>query len=862
MTQELRVLLVEDSDRDAELVRAELTRAGLRCTFQTVDIEADFREALTAFRPQIVLSDFGMPRFNGLAALEIHRQLRVDAPFVFVSGTIGEEAAIEALKSGANDYVLKGNLVRLGPTVRRELQEAEVKRARKVAEAALRQAQVMAKLAHVITGPDGAFESWSDTLPSLVGLEPATMPRSTREWLTLLHPEDRARFRSTSVQAAATGTRANVGYRVLRDDGMWIYINQAIEPLDGQPDAEGRQRWFSTLQDVTEQKAAEQRIRRLNRVYAVLSGINNLIVRARTRGELFLEACRIAVDSGGFRMAWVGVVNPETARLDVIASRGADRRYLDAMPLALGDPGNDAVGLGGQAVRENKAVVVDDMTQDPRIRLAEMSRERDFHSLVMLPLQVSNKVVGVLALYASEIGFFDANEMKLLHELAGDISFALDHIGKLEQLDYLAYYDALTGLANRTLFLERLAQSTSVAVSQSRSLALCILDIERFKTINDTLGRQAGDALLKQFAERLLTFAGDPKLVARVGANEFAILTPAYLSEQSLVHTLEAARQQSDNAPYRIGDTELRLATKAGVATCPSDGTDAETLFRNAEAALKKAKAIGEPYLFYTDKMSARIAEQLTLENKLRQALERDEFVLHYQPKVELETRRIVGVEALIRWQSPELGLVPPGQFISLLEETGLILPVGVWAMRRAAQDHRRWVERGLMAPRIAVNVSPIQLRRRDFVEQVEQAIADGVSPTGIDLEITESRIMQDIQSNIEKLTKVRALGVNLAIDDFGTGYSSLSYLAKLPVQTLKIDRSFIITMLSEPDTMTLVSTIISLARSLELKVVAEGVDAEDQARMLRLLKCDEMQGYLFSKPVPFEQLTALLHAS
>ena len=862
MEQDLRVLLVEDSELDAQLVRAELARAGLRCVFHRVDTEPEYREALAVFRPQIVLSDFGMPRFDGMAALQIHRELRVDAPFVFVSGTIGEEAAIDALKAGANDYVLKGNLVRLGSTVRRELHEADVKRARRLAEAGLRQAQVMAKLAHVVTGSDGAFESWSDTLPPLVGLEPATMPRSTREWLTLLHPEDRDQFRDTSIQAAATGARSSVAYRLMRDDGAWIHINQAIEPLGDQPDAGAVQRWFSTLQDVTEQKAAEEKIRRLNRVYAVLSGINTLIVRARTRGELFLEACRIAVDSGEFRMAWVGVVNPEATRLEVIASRGADRRYLDAMPLALGAPGDEDVGLGGQAVRENRALVVEDMTQDPRVALSEMSRERGYHSLVVLPLQVANKVVGVLALYASEVGYFNDKEMKLLHELAGDISFALDHIGKLEQLDHLAYYDALTGLANRTLFLERLAQSASAALRESRSIALCLLDIARFRTINDTLGRQAGDALLKQFAERLLTFVGDAKLIARVGPNEFAILTPGFASEQSLVHSLEEGRKQGENVTYQVGDTELRLATKAGFALCPNDGTDAETLFRNAEAALKRAKATGEPYLFYTDKMNARIAEQLTLENKLRQALERDEFVLHYQPKVELETRRIVGVEALIRWQSPDLGLVPPAQFIPLLEETGLILPVGTWAIRRAARDFRRWTALGLAAPRVAVNVSLMQLRRRDFVEQVDEAMGGGDAPAGIDLEITESRIMEDIQSNIEKLIKVRALGVNLAIDDFGTGYSSLSYLAKLPVQTLKIDRSFIITMLKEPHTMTLVSTIISLARSLELKVVAEGVDAEEQARILRLLKCDEMQGYLFSKPVPFDALTALLQAS
>jgi len=282
-------------------------------------------------------------------------------------------------------------------------------------------------------------------------------------------------------------------------------------------------------------------------------------------------------------------------------------------------------------------------------------------------------------------------------------------------------------------------------------------------------------------------------------------------------------------------------------------------LLGNAEAALKKAKTGGDKFLFYAQKMNERVAENLALENKLRMALEREEFVLHYQPKVDLDSGAVVGLEALIRWQSPELGLVPPMNFIPLLEETGLILEVGSWALRRAAVDHRRWSEAGLKPPRVAVNVSAIQLRQRDFVAVVEQAIIDGVAPTGIDLEITESLIMQDVEATIEKLKLVRALGLKIAIDDFGTGYSSLAYLAQLPVQYLKIDRSFIIKMEKDPNAATLVSTIISLAHSLRLKVIAEGVETEEQAKSLRLLRCNEMQGYLFSKPLPLEQMTSLL---
>ena len=255
--------------------------------------------------------------------------------------------------------------------------------------------------------------------------------------------------------------------------------------------------------------------------------------------------------------------------------------------------------------------------------------------------------------------------------------------------------------------------------------------------------------------------------------------------------------------------------------------------------------------------MSERVSENLALESKLRRALEQEQFVLHYQPKVNLETREITGAEALIRWQDPESGLVPPLKFIPLLELTGLILPVGSWAIERAASDRRALLARGLKAPRVAVNVSAVQLRNRKFVSLVEQAL--GGPEHGVDLEITESLLMEDIQANIEKLKQVRSLAIELAIDDFGTGYSSLAYLAKLPVQTLKIDRSFIRSMQDDADAMTLVSTMISLAHSMRLKVVAEGVETEDQARILRLLRCDEMQGYLFSKPLPLTDFAALL---
>jgi EAL domain-containing protein (putative c-di-GMP-specific phosphodiesterase class I) len=274
---------------------------------------------------------------------------------------------------------------------------------------------------------------------------------------------------------------------------------------------------------------------------------------------------------------------------------------------------------------------------------------------------------------------------------------------------------------------------------------------------------------------------------------------------------------------------------------------------------LNRAKSTSERYLFYTQQMTERVAGHLILENKLRRALEKNEFVLHYQPTVDVETRRIVGIEALMRWQSPDLGLVPPLKFIPLLEETGMILDVGAWALRQAVVDARRWADQNLVAPRVAVNVSAIQLRHRDFVDIIRNLLQQSGESPSIGIEITESVIMEDIDATVAKLRAIREMGLNVAIDDFGTGYSSLGYLAKLPVHTLKIDRSFIIAMADDPDTLTLVSTIVSLARSLRLQVVAEGVETEEQAKILRLLRCDQMQGFLISRPVPERELQKLL---
>ena len=739
---------------------------------------------------------------------------------------------------------------------RKRVQESLAER-----DAGLRRAQLMARLAHAIIASDGSLESWSETLPELLGIPAPQLATAARDWLKLVRPEYRRRVRHQILKSRVERKRMALQYQLQRPDGRSIHIGHVAEPLGEGAGPAGR--WFHTLQDVTAQRLAESKIKRLNRVYAVLSRINHLIIRVQDRDTLLREACRIIVHSGHFCLAWISLVDRDRTKLTPVAWCGAAEGFValvrDRLSLR-GPPKN--LSLTARAVSQKTALVSNDVSTDARIKFKREHQQFDTRSLGAFPLIVDDVALGVLVLHAAEAGFFDGGEMRLLLELAGDISFGLDHIGKSEQVDYLACYDSLTGLANRTLFHERLVSYLNTARGEHFQLALVILDVSRFRTVNETLGWQLGDALLKHVAERLRREARDPNQLARTGPDQFVLLLPRIKTAEELARSVHTWAIELFTAPFRSGEMDLQISVRAGIAVFPEDGDNAETLLRNADAALQKAKETAERYVFYAPEMTRRVSDTLTLESKLRQAIQREEFALYYQPKVDLQTRSIVGLEGLLRWQSPDLGLVPPLKFIALLEETGLILEVGAWVLRRAALDHRAWMEQGLRPPRIAVNVSAIQLRQRDFLRVVHDAIGVGTKPTAIDLEITESVLMEDVEASIEKLRAVRELGMNIAIDDFGTGYSSLAYLAALPLAILKIDRVFVAKLPDSSNARTIVKTIITMAHSLGLKVVAEGVETEEQAQLLRLLRCDQMQGYLISKAVPKETVTALLRAA
>lgn len=429
-----------------------------------------------------------------------------------------------------------------------------------------------------------------------------------------------------------------------------------------------------------------------------------------------------------------------------------------------------------------------------------------------------------------------------------------------ETIHHLAYYDPLTSLPNRVLLMDRLNMALACARRNKETLAVLFLDLDRFKVINDTLGHSTGDELLKVIAERLRSSVRESDAVARLGGDEFVLLLPGIKDTENTVKIsykiLQLVRQ-----PMRIGLQELNITTSIGIALYPNDGEDGDTLLKNADAAMYHAKEQGRNnYQVFTQVVYRKVHEQLVIESNVLRGLEREEFVLYYQPQVDLNTLRIVGMEALIRWQHPERGLLSPSEFIPLLERNGQIVPVGEWVLRATCAQSKAWQEAGFSSIRMAVNLSAIQIRQRNLVEVMRLLLKEnGINPSYLELEVTESAIMEDVENSIYMLDKLRGLGISIALDDFGTGYSSLSYLRRFSINTLKIDASFVHDIPLHADDITLVTTIIIMAKSLKLKTIAEGVETIEQLEFLNSLKCDEVQGYFFSPPVPAEEAAKLL---
>jgi diguanylate cyclase (GGDEF)-like protein len=448
------------------------------------------------------------------------------------------------------------------------------------------------------------------------------------------------------------------------------------------------------------------------------------------------------------------------------------------------------------------------------------------------------------------------------HNNSGDeIGQAAQSFNKMMQtIRNLTFYDTLTALPNKLLFMDRLNHEIADCCRDNEKLAVIIFDIDKFENINDALGHSAGDILLTYLATKINELLDENEIACRLSEDRFALLLPNNTQETHAIRTslklLEMTKQ-----PWEINNHTLHITASLGISFYPSDGEDAEMLLKNALSAMLRAKKSGRGnYQLYDSKTSNKLLDLIELENYMHHALEKDEFVLHYQPQVDIETGKIVGTEALIRWNNPILGMISPAKFIPLAEENGLILPIGDWVLRTACLQNKKWIDSGYDPIYISVNISALQIRQSDFVDKISQVLRETqMEAKYLELEITESIAMEDTEARIEILEVLRSMGVRIAIDDFGTGYSSLSYLRKFQITSLKIDQSFIRELACNEKDAALVSTIIAIGQNLNLNIIAEGVETQEQLEFLRQKKCDNMQGYLYSRPIHSDDLEELL---
>jgi len=626
-----------------------------------------------------------------------------------------------------------------------------------------------------------------------------------------------------------------------------------------------------TFNDVTARKEAELAQDRLNRALRLLSDCNTALVHANDEYRLLVEICHLVVERGGYLMAWVGYVDDGAGKtVRPIAQSGYDAGYLDSIRITW-DESELGRGPTGTAIRTGRSSIIQNVLTDPKMApWREAALERGYQASLALPLISEGTTLGALSLYSREAHAFNPEEVRLLEEMANDLAYGIvtlrtraEHAAAKEKVAFLASYDSLTGLPNRLLLRDRFEHAALVAEKEHAGhgrLAMMYLDLDNFQHVNDGLGHDAGDTLLVLAVERLKTCVAETDTIARLSGDEFVVLMAAGRDLAGVAAVANAIRDAFVE-PVAVDGHLITTSFSIGISVFPSDGRDFDTLLKRADTAVHSAKENGRnTFRFYTREMNADVVERMRLTGMFPGALRNSEFVLHYQPQLDIGTGRIIGAEALLRWQHPTEGLIPPGRFIPLAEQSGHIIAIGEWVILEACRQGRAWLDGGAHALVMAVNLSALQFKRGNVLETVTTALqASGLPPRCLELELTESILLQDVDTTMKTLHALKALGVKLSIDDFGTGYSSLAYLKQLAVDKLKIDQSFVRDMLTDADGASIVKAIIQLGHSLQLTVIAEGVETEAQLAFLGGSGCDEVQGYLFSRPLPASAFAELL---
>jgi diguanylate cyclase (GGDEF)-like protein len=607
----------------------------------------------------------------------------------------------------------------------------------------------------------------------------------------------------------------------------------------------------------------EEQKDRYVRMFAAFSATNEAIMRANNREELFRMLCENTVSAGKFTSTSVLLASPDQECFEVGGTAGPNSDLVRSRRFAIRDDLNDAGGIVGTAFRTAKPCIENDF----KSLVPRQSEHIVPLAAAALPLFSRGVTIGVLLIMAGEKDAFTSDFTELLQRLSENVSLAVSNFDSRDEkieaerrIQYLATHDALTGLPNRVMFMQLLEQSIAVARRERRKCAVLFIDLDRFKIINDSLGHAAGDQLLIEAAKRLRGSVRESDVVARLGGDEFVAILHG-VNDAGQIEAVARKILASLIASMDIAGHECRTTASIGIAVFPDNGEDGHILTKNADIAMYAAKEEGKnDFRFYSPEIRSQSIERLVLETNLRHALELNQFTLQYQPKLNVRTGAVSGVEALLRWNHPDLGNLPPVKFIPLAEETGLIVPIGRWVLKTACEQAIAWQKQGLPPLSIAVNLSPRQFQDENLLRDIDEVLQrTGLEPALLELEITESMVMQNVERAIKLLTALRARGVRLAIDDFGTGYSSMSMMKQFPIDIIKIDRSFVRDLEKNPQDRAITTAIISMGKALGLNIVAEGVETEGQSDFLRSGFCDELQGYLFSRPVSPAEIAALM---
>ncbi|MDR5900332.1 EAL domain-containing protein [Halomonas vilamensis] len=614
--------------------------------------------------------------------------------------------------------------------------------------------------------------------------------------------------------------------------------------------------------EAIERRRAKAALLRFNRALRLQSAGNSELIHAKEESALLDAICRLCVGLGGYSLAWVGFKQEdEVKRVQPVAQAGFEAGYLESVRISWSEEEGRGLGPVGRAIRAGEPQISQNISTDPSMTpWRDEACRRAYQSAIALPLKDSAGITfGALMIYANELDAFDNEELRLLTELAGDLAFGIvtlraqaQHRLAEERIEYLAYFDELTDLPNSNRLMETLKRTLD-ALPAGQQCALLILNVTRFGEIQAVIGVRQANELLRQVASRLRDALREGEMPARIGGDEFAVL----LSEGGLENARDCVRriERLLGDPFRQAGIPISIQMRAGVAQAPDHGLNPEALMLRSAMAMRHAKRNGTVFELYSGPAESESPRYLTLISELHTAIVENQFVLHYQPRVDIGTGRISGVEALVRWRYPEQGLMPPAEFIAIAEQTGLIDPLTHLVLEAAVQQCRAWSDQGFDMP-VAVNISVNSFHDPDFLTRIDTLLATWkLNPALLQLEITETTLMKEPAVVRNLINRLKERGIVVAIDDFGTGYSSLSYVASLPIHTLKIDRSFVIRMLESPRTRSVVAATIFLAHSLGIKTVAEGVDVGEQVEALHEMGCTEIQGYYFSRPVEAEQL-------